>query len=98
MKITIAGKEYDTPEFSAADFDDWREQIEIVNNTAKERSYMDLQAASIKVIVGFLQANFPELTDERAIKKAIPNSRVIAMFGELLYGKKDAAPPTQTGA
>ena len=52
-------------------------------------------AQPIKVIVGFEQASFPELTDERAIKKAIPNSKVISLFGELLYGKKDAAPPQQ---
>ncbi len=71
MKLTISGKEYELPEFSAADFDDWRTEIEIVN-ASKDRTYPEVQDASIKVIVGFLQASFPELTDERAIKKAIP--------------------------
>src|ERR1700731_4433920 len=94
MKLTISGKEYETPEFSAADFDDWRAEIGIVNNAAKDKSYMDIQAASIKVIIGFLKACFPELTDDRAIMKSIPNRLVISIFGELLYGKKDAAPPT----
>ena len=79
MKLTISEKEYDTPEFSAADFDDWRAEIEIVNNTGKDRTYLDVQAASIKVIVGFLQASFPELDDPRAIKKAIPSRNVIPM-------------------
>jgi|ERR1700680_2298843 len=95
MKLTINGKEYETPEFSAADFDDWRSDIELVNNASKDKTYMQIQASSIKVIVGFLQASFPELTDERAIKKSIPNSKVITFFGELLYGKKDVAPPQQ---
>ncbi len=94
MKLTINGKEYETPEFSAADFDDWRLEIETVNNAGKDKSYMEVQAASIKVIVGFFQATFPELT-ERDIKKSIPSKSVIPMFGELLYGKKDAAPPPQ---
>ena len=53
---------------------------------------MEVQTASIKVIVGFLKASFPELTDELAIKKAIPSRSVIPIFGELLYGKKDATP------
>jgi hypothetical protein len=53
---------------------------------------MEVQAASIKVIVGFLQAIWPELT-ERDIKKAIPSARVIPLFGELLYGKKDGTQP-----
>ena len=92
MKLTISGKEYETPEFSAADFDDWRAEIQTVNNASKDKTYIEVQSASIKVIVGFLQASFPELTDERAIKKTIPSRRVIPTFGELLYGKKDAAP------
>lgn len=94
MKLTINGKEYETPEFSAADFDDWRAEIETVNNASKDKSYMEVQAASIKVIVGFFQANCSDLT-ERDIKKAIPSRSVITTFGELLYGKKDAAPPPQ---
>jgi hypothetical protein len=36
------------------------------------------------VIVGFVQACYPELTDERAIKKAIPSRSVIQMFAELM--------------
>ncbi len=94
MKLTISGKEYETPEFSAADFDDWRAEIEIVN-ASKDRAYLEVQDASIKVIVGFLQASFPELTDEWAIKKSIPARRVIPTFGELLYGKKDDASAPQ---
>jgi hypothetical protein len=92
LKLTISGKEYETPEFSAADFDDWRTEIETVTTT-KNKTVMDVQTASIKVIIGFLQANFPELTDELAIKKAIPSRNVIPTFGELLYGKKEAASP-----
>ena len=91
MKLTISGKEYETPEFSAADFDDWRTEIETVNNATKDKTFMDVQSASIKVIVGFVQANFPELT-ERDIKKAIPSGNVIPTFGDMVYGKKDAAP------
>jgi hypothetical protein len=93
MKLTIAGKEYETPEFSAADFDDWRSEIELINNASKDKTFMEVQAASIKVIVGFIQANFPELQDDRDIKKAIPAARVIPLFGELLYGKKDGDSP-----
>jgi hypothetical protein len=92
LKLTISGKEYETPEFTAADFDDWRAEIETVNSATKNKTFMDVQTASIKVIVGFLQASFPELQDERAIKVAIPSRSVIPIFGEMLYGKKDVAP------
>jgi hypothetical protein len=98
MKLTISGKEYVLPDFSAADFDDWTTEIEAANNTAKDKNFMQVQSAAIRVIVGFVQACYPELTDERAIKKAIPSRSVIQMFAELLYGKKDDAPPTPAGA
>lgn len=98
MKLTIDGKDYEFPEFSAADFDDWKADIEVANNTAKDKTFIDVQGAAIKVLVGFAKASFPELSDDRAIKKAIPSRLAIRMFGELLYGKKDDAPPTPAGA
>jgi hypothetical protein len=88
LKLTISGKEYETPEFSAADFDDWRPEIEIVNNASKDKTYIEVQTASIKVIVGFVKANFPELQDDRAIKAAIPSRSVIPPLASCCTGKK----------
>jgi hypothetical protein len=108
MKLTIQGKDYEFPEFSAADFDDWKSEIEIANNTAKDKTFIDVQGAAVKVLVEFAKASFPELAHadnpvderlkDRAIKKSIPSRLAIKMFGELLYGKKDDAPATPAGA
>jgi hypothetical protein len=92
MKLTIDGKDYELPEFSAADFDDWPEQVEILQ-TGKDRKYTEVHAAAIKILTGFVKVHFPDLED-RSIKRAIPNKDVMKLVGELLYGKKDDAPTT----
>jgi hypothetical protein len=96
MKLTVDGKEYELPEFSAADFDDFRAEVEILQ-AYKEKSYLEVHAAYAKILTGFVKIHFPGL-EERSIKRAIPNRSVEKIVVELLYGKKDDAPATATAA
>jgi hypothetical protein len=96
MKLKIKDKDYEVPEMSAADFDDFAEEIKATQAYDKA-NWIEGRGTVLKVIVSFLKSYYPDLKDldDRDIKAGIPNSQIAKIFPLMLNGPKEDAPPPQ---